>query len=267
MVPGHKKGADMATALITGASSGIGMELARVHAERGGDVVLVARRRELLEKLKSEIEAQFNIKAIFIVIDLSEQDAGQRLYEQVKQTGIHVDYLINNAGFGDWGPFYHQDADKCKAMLNVNILALTMLTRLFLADMVAANTGKILNVASVAGFMPGPYHAVYFASKAYVISLSRAIADELRNTNVTVTALCPGATDTEFALRANSQRTRLFKGHLASARDVAIYGYDAMLRGKTVAVHGLGNKLLTSLLLRIVPASAVVKGARKTMEP
>lgn len=235
----------MAMALITGASSGIGLELARVFAENGIDVILVARSEDKLNALAQELVATHGVKAEVVVCDLSEQGAAQRLYNVIKENGWGVDYVVNNAGFGVYGEFTKTDWQAEAAMLQVNIVALTQLTKLFLPDLIAKGSGRILNVASTASFQPGPLMAMYFASKAYVLSFSQAIANELKGTGVTVTALCPGATETGFQQAAGATGSRLFDMRtLPTGADVARCGYRAMMKGKRVAVHGAMNKLL-----------------------
>ncbi len=226
------------TALITGASSGIGKEFAHIHAERGGNLVIVARREERLQAIKSELEGQYGIRVMVIAKDLTEPTAPQEIYQAVKQAGIRVDYLINNAGFGGLGKFHERPWEKDLAMLQLNIVALTALTRLFLPDFVARNSGKILHVSSIASLMPGPLQAVYFASKAYVTSFSNAIAEELYDTHITVTVLLPGGTATEFADAAGFGRTGLI-GTRFSAREVAEDGYKGMINGKLDVIAGV----------------------------
>lgn len=243
---------DRNTALVTGASSGIGAELARIHAERGGDLVVVARRREKLNELKAELERAHGVTVHVLANDLAEPDAPQEIYEELQSGGVAVDILVNNAGFGHRGPFHEQPWATSEAMIKVNILTLTALTRLFVPRMIERGRGRVLNVASMAGFVPGPLMAIYYASKAFVVSFSETIADELAGTGVTVTALCPGPTQTEFAERAGMVGTRLME-KMVSAREVAEIGYNAMLRGKTVVVPGLLNKLTIHGLLRISP--------------
>lgn len=225
-------------ALITGASSGIGKELARVHAWEGGDLVLVARRKKELEALKKELEEGFGIKVKVLVKDLTEPHATKEIYLELAKEKIEVDYLINNAGFGGIGKFYEQDWSLNEAMIKLNIMALTSLTRYFLPDFVKRNKGRILNVSSTASLFPGPLQAVYYASKAYVSSFSMAIAEELRGTKVTVTTLMPGATETEFGEKSGMSKTRLFKKTF-SAKMVAEEGYDAMKKGQLVVTAGL----------------------------
>jgi short-subunit dehydrogenase len=253
------------TALITGASSGIGAELAKVHAEHGGDLVVVARRREKLEALKTELEAAHGVTVHVLPKDLAQAEAPQQIYEEVRALGVTVDYLVNNAGFGYRGFFHELDWATNEAMIKVNILALAALTRLFVPDMVARHSGRILNLGSMAGFLPGPLHAVYYASKAFVISFSEAIANELRHTGVTVTVLCPGPTQSEFTRSAQMSDVNLTRT-LASTRRVAEAGYDAMLRGKTVIVPGLANKITAHGLLRLSPRRVSTRISRILME-
>jgi short-subunit dehydrogenase len=253
------------TALITGASSGIGSELARIHAARGGDLVVLARRVDRLESLKAELQAAHKVNVQTLVEDLSKPDAPQRVYDEIRSRRIRIDYLINNAGFGYRGLFHEQDWDRNQAMIQVNIVALAALTRLFVPDMVARRSGRILNVASMAGFVAGPLQSVYYASKAFVVSFSEALASELAGTGVTVTALCPGPVETEFVDRADLKEARGFaKG--ASARSVAECGYDAMLQGRTLIVPGLLHKLTIHALLRVTPRKLATQVSRRMME-
>jgi len=254
------------TALITGASSGIGAEFARVHASKGGDVVLVARRADRLNELKTELEKTFSVRVTVIAKDLSQPGAGEELVGELKTRGIEVDDLINNAGFGGRGLFHERAWEKDRAMIFVNVVALTTLTRLLLPAMVQRGRGRILNVASTAGFLPGPLQAVYYATKAFVVSFSEALANELAGTGVTVTVLCPGATETEFAGQAGVTETLAFKRGTVPAKDVATYGYAAMLKGTPVTVHGATNKFLIHGLLRALPRGAVRKISRSFME-
>lgn len=253
------------TALVTGASSGIGAELARVHAEHGGDLIVVARRREKLEALKAELEAAHGVTVHVLPKDLARPEAPQEIHDEVRTLGVTVDYLVNNAGFGYRGFFHKQDWATNEAMIKLNILALAALTRLFLPDMVARHSGRILNLGSMAGFMPGPLNAVYYASKAFVISFSEAIANELRHTGVTVTVLCPGPTESEFTRTAQMSDVNLTRT-LASARRVAEAGYEAMLQGKTLLVPGLANKITIHGLLRLSPRRLSTRISRILME-
>ena len=253
------------TALVTGASSGIGAELARIHAGRGGDLVVVARRRDRLESLKAQLEATHRVTVHVLSKDLTQAEAPQQIYDEVRSLGVPVDYLVNNAGFGYRGFFHKQDWAVNEAMIKVNLLALAALTRLFVPDMVARHSGRILNVASMAGFLPGPLNSTYYATKAFVISFSEAIANELASTGVTVTVLCPGPTESEFTRIAQMGDINLART-LASARQVAEVGYEALLRGKTVVVPGVLNKVAIHGLLRLSPRRLSARVSRILME-
>jgi uncharacterized protein len=249
-------------ALITGASNGIGLELAKVHASKGGDLVLVARNKARLDELKSELEVQYKISVYTIGKDLAADNAALDVYNEMKAKNIQVDYLINNAGFGDFGFFVATDWNKELQMINLNITSLTQFCKLFLPDMVARKSGKIMNVASTAAFQSGPTMAVYYATKAYVLSFSEAIDNEVSDKGVTVTALCPGATESGFQAAAAMEESKLVKGKkLPTSKEVAEYGYKAMLRGKTVAIHGLMNAFLANSV-RFMPRAVVVKVTR-----
>lgn len=254
------------TALITGASAGIGLELAKQFAAHGHDLILVARNRDALEAAAGTLEGRHGIKATVIASDLAQPESPQRVFESVMAEGLRVDILVNNAGFGFAGPFVETDIDRELDMIQVNIAAVTHLTKLFLQPMVLRRSGRILNVASTAGFQPGPLMSVYYASKAYVLSLSQALDEELRNTGVTVTCLCPGATATEFADRAGLTNTRLFTiTGVANAEDVARFGYAATMRGDRLALPGIKNKAQIQFL-RLLPRSLVTTLARKVQE-
>ncbi len=235
----------MATALITGASSGIGYELAKIFARNKHNVVLVARSENKLKDIAQELEKSYGVKTLVIAKDVSKLSAVQEIYDAVQQAKMHVDYLVNNAGFGDFGFFTETKWDKELEMINLNMTSLTALTKLFVKDMVARKSGKIMNVASTASFQPGPLMAVYYATKAYVLSFSEAISNELKGKGVTVTALCPGPTESGFQSAADMHDSKLVKGKkLPSSAEVAEYGYNAMMSGKVVAVHGVMNKLM-----------------------
>jgi hypothetical protein len=250
------------TAFITGASSGIGLELAHVFAKHGDDLVLAARSRSKLDKLKEELEKQHNIKVYNISKDLSFPNSAKEVYEEIKQQNIIVDYLINNAGFGDYGMFYETDWNKEERMINLNITTLTHFTKLFLKDMIARGNGKIMNVASTAAFQSGPTMAVYYATKAYVLNFTEAINNEVKGKGVTMTALCPGATTSGFMEAAALNDSKLFRGRkLPSSKEVAEYGYKAMMKGKTVAIHGIMNYILANSV-RFFPRAMVVKVTR-----
>lgn len=253
------------TALITGASRGIGREFAHIHAAHGGDVIAVARDSAALMELKDELEATHRARVTPIVCDLAAAGAAATLFRDVSALGDDLDILINNAGFGGHGLFDQQAPSVQAGMMQVNMVALTELTRLIVPGMIARRRGRIMNVASMAGFLPGPLQAVYYATKAYVLSLSEALANELAGTGVSVTALCPGPTDTGFQETADLQGVTAFRG-AASARAVAAYGYDAMERGETTAIPGAMNRLAAGLLLRVTPRGLVTRLSRRTME-
>ncbi len=238
------------TALITGASSGIGQELAYIHAQKGGDLIIVARSEGKLQNLKEELEKQHSVSVKVIVKDLAQSNAAQEVYDEVVNTNLQVDYLVNNAGFGQVGKFHELSWDRQGSMIQLNILALTQLTHLFLPEFVQRNSGKILNVSSTASLMPGPLQAVYFATKAYVTSLSNALAEELSNTNVTITNLMPGATETDFGSTSGMDKTALF-ANTANAKKVAEDGYQGMLDGKLDVMAGLTS--IQKFMMSVVP--------------
>jgi hypothetical protein len=256
----------MATALITGASNGIGLELAKVHASKGGDLVLVARNKSKLDELKTKFENQYNVKVYIIGKDLSAGNSAQEVYNETTKQNIQIDYLINNAGFGDFGMFTETNWDKEIQMINLNISTLTHFTKLYLHDMVKRGSGKIMNVASTAAFQSGPTMAVYYATKAYVLSFSEAVDNEVRDKGITITTLCPGATESGFQAAAAMEESNLVKGKkLPTSKEVAEYGYSSMLKGKTVAIHGLMNYLLANIV-RFTPRALVVKLTRKMQD-
>lgn len=251
MEDGKKK-----TALITGASSGLGAEFAKLFAHDGHDVVLVARRRDKLDEVAAELAKAHGIKATAFAADLSDPGAPRALFDRVAAAGLDIEFLVNNAGYGMTHAFVDGDFARELDMIQVNVTALTHLTRLFLPAMVARKSGRVLNLGSLAGFVPGPFMATYYASKAFVISFTEALAYELRGSGVTATVLCPGATATEFAAVAGNDKSALFKSGVADAASVARHGYRAMLAGKVVVVHGVRNKL-TVQATRVSPRSVV----------
>lgn len=254
------------TALITGASNGIGLELARVHASKGGDLVLVARNKAKLAELKTELESQYKVSVYLIEKDLSVPNSAQEVYDETGKQNIQIDYLINNAGFGDFGMFVETDWNKEVQMINLNITTLTQFTKLYLQDMVKRGAGKIMNVASTAAFQSGPTMAVYYATKAYVLSFSEAVDNEMRGKGVSITTLCPGATESGFQAVAAMEESNLVKGKkLPTSKEVAEYGYAAMMKGKTVAIHGLMNYLMANSV-RFVPRALVVQLTRKIQD-
>jgi short-subunit dehydrogenase len=249
----------MPTALITGASGGIGLELARIFAREGYGLVLVARSRGRLDEIAAELKPA---PVQVIAKDLTLPGAPEEIQREVPK----IDVLVNNAGYGVYGPFVKNPLADEVGMLQLNMTALVVLTKLYLPGMVAARNGKILNVASTAAFQPGPFMALYYATKAFVLSFSEAIASELEGTGVTVTAFCPGPTATGFQERSNMENSRLMRRmKVMDARTVAEAGYRALMAGKPVAIPGLLNKLLAQSV-RFSPRSMVTKIARKMQE-
>ncbi len=250
------------TALITGASSGIGLELAKIFASNKINIILVARSVNKLNELATTLKTTHGIETHVLAKDLSNYHVVPEIHQYCVDNNIHVDYLVNNAGFGDFGNFHECDWTKQEQMINLNVTTLTYLTRLFLPSMVKNNYGKVMNVASTASFQPGPGMSVYFATKAYVLHFSEAISTELEGTGVTVTALCPGATESDFQNKADMQDSKLFKNKkLPTSLDVAIYGFKAMMKGKVVAIHGTKNYILANSV-RFAPRSIILKVAR-----
>jgi uncharacterized protein len=256
----------MATALITGASNGIGLELAKIHASKGDDLVLVARNKAKLDELKTELEQKFKIKIYNIGKDLSASNAAQEVFDETKRNNLQIDYLINNAGFGDFGMFTETDWNKELQMINLNITTLTQFTKLYLQEMVQRKSGKIMNVASTAAFQSGPTMAVYYATKAYVLSFSEAVDNEAREHGISITTLCPGATESGFQAAAAMEESNLVKGKkLPTSKEVAEYGYKSMMKGKTVAIHGFMNYIMANSV-RFTPRAIVVMITRKLQD-
>lgn len=255
------------TALITGASSGLGLEFAKIHASRKGDLVIVARRQDRLAALKKELETDYGVMVKVIAKDLSDPDAAEAIYKEVTSEGIVVDYLINNAGFGGQGIFHERDWSEDLAMIQVNIIALTALTRLFLPDFVSRNKGRILNVSSTASLVPGPLQAVYYATKSYVTSFSNALAGELEGTEVTVTNLMPGAVATEFGKVSGMDKTYLFANSV-NPHQVAAEGYKGMIKGKLDVISGMPGMIKPLLRLStILPKRPIMKMIRRGQTP
>ena len=252
------------TALITGASSGIGYEFAKLFARDHFDLVLVARDASRLGRVADELRRTFGITATVKATDLSRPAAATGIYRELQDEGIEIDVLVNNAGFNVYGPFCETNAQRELEMIQTNIIALTQLTKELLPGMIERRSGKILNLGSTGSFAPGPLNAVYCASKAYVLSFSEALAEELKGTGVTVTTLCPGPTKTEFAERAQMTDTNIFQGRLQSAAEVAEAGYRALTRGETSIVVGLANKLQV-FSLRFLPRDAVARVSKRIM--
>jgi hypothetical protein len=240
------------TALITGASSGIGLELATLFAQNENDLVLVARNQERLETLATDLRSKFGVTVTVIAQDLAQPAAPEAIVRELQSQGIAVDFLVNNAGTQVYGPIQETDVSRQLALIQVNLIALTHLTMLLLPDMLKRGNGRILNVASTGGFAPAPLNAIYCATKAYVLSFSEAIARDLKHTGVSVTCLCPGPTRTDFAHRAGIEDIRLFRLSSMDACTVARAGYTGLMKGKTTVVPGLFNKLLV-LSIRFTP--------------
>jgi uncharacterized protein len=260
-MPGKERSGERGWALVTGASRGIGRELALELAREGWDVALTARDEEALREVARKVEAGGRTSRI-ILSDLGTPEGVAALLQALIESGIDVEVLVNNAGIGDYGPFVDADADRMGTMVHLNVTAVTELTRRLLPGMVARGRGRVLNVASTAAFQPGPLMAVYYASKAYVLSLSEAIHDELRGTGVSVTALCPGPTRSDFHARAGMEGSPLANGFpMVSSRRVARAGVRAMLRGKAVALPGLLNRIHV-FFVRFIPRSLVPRIVR-----
>jgi short-subunit dehydrogenase len=254
------------TALITGASIGIGRELAKLFAQNSHNLVLIARNAARLQEVAADLEKQFGVTAKAFPLDLTSSAAPQFLFDQLRRENIEIDVLVNNAGYGKLGAFAEIPYVESAGQIHLNITALTHLTKLFLAPMLEHKSGKILNVASTAGFQPGPLMAVYYASKAYVISFSEALANELQDTGVTVTCLCPGLTDTQFQIRAGTEKTTLFRRtRPMDGATVARDGYRALMKGKPLVISGIRNRLLMESL-RISPRRLVTAVSRKFLE-
>jgi len=252
----------MKAGLITGASSGIGKELARIHASKGNNVVLVARRKEELIDLAAELTEKYKIEAVVLACDLTQPDATEKLFTQTQSLGIFVNYLFNNAGFGGHGLFVDRNIHDDQRMIDLNVRALTDLMHLYLPEMKSNNEGRILNTASTAGFIPGPLQATYFATKAYVVSLTKSTSYELRKSNITVTALCPGPVKTEFEVVAGMGGSNMFaKG--ASAYSTAKKGYDAMMKGKRTIISEMGFAVLIRVFGPFIPDSLLMRVVEK----
>jgi short-subunit dehydrogenase len=236
------------TALVTGASSGLGLELAQLFAADGHDVVLVARRRDALEALAAGLTAEHGVAARVIAADLADPAAPRRIFDQLADRPI--EFLVNNAGFGTSGSFWGLDLARELAQVQVNVAALAHLTGLFLPPMIARKSGRILNMGSTAGFQPGPFMATYYATKAFVNSFTESLHHELRGTGVTATVCCPSATATEFSEVAGTSRSRLFRMGAISATFVAQHAYRSMMSGKAMSLPGWRAKL-GLLLIRI----------------
>lgn len=250
-------------ALVTGGSGGIGLELARLLAEDGFGLVLVARDEGRLRRAAAGITERHPVRVRTLAADLARCGAAHEVGEFAGGLDAPVEVLVNNAGFATWGPFVDTPADVTRELLHLNVVALTDLTRLLLPGMIARGRGRILTVASTAAFQPGPLMAAYYASKAYALNFTEALAHELVGTGVTATTLCPGPTRTGFEQRAGMQASKLFRGRrVMDAAEVARVGYDAMLRGRPVVIAGRANRWL-ALLARLVPRAWAADTARR----
>jgi short-subunit dehydrogenase len=230
-------------ALITGASSGIGLEFARIFAQDDINLILVARSIERLESIKSELQKQHKIDIHVIGLDLSKTESIHTLAQYTQDKKLEVEYLINNAWFGDYGEFIKTDLERNTDMIELNITALASLSRIYAEKMVKNGSGNILNVASTAAFQPGPNMAVYFATKSFVLSFSLALSEELKWSGVTITTLCPGPTESNFQNQANAKWINIFKWKIPTSYEVAAYGYKQMLKWNKIAIHGIMNNI------------------------
>jgi short-subunit dehydrogenase len=253
------------TALITGASGGIGYELAKLFARDGSNLVLVARSGDKLAQLAAELDKAYKMRATVIAADLAQANGPDEVFAATQKAGIDVDVLVNNAGFGQFGFYVETDLQEELRQIQLNIASLTHLTKLYVRSMVERRRGRILNVASTAAFQPGPLMAVYYATKAYVLSFSSALSNELQGTGVTVTCLCPGPTTTEFHKRASMDLSNIMKAPFMDARTVAEIGYRAMLKGKPTVIAGTMNWLVAQST-RFAPRAWTAAIARKVQE-
>ncbi|MCH8554196.1 MAG: SDR family oxidoreductase [Schleiferiaceae bacterium] len=237
-------------ALITGASGGIGAEFAKLHASKGHDLILTARSADKLEKLAQELRQLYAIEVVVLPQDLGEPNGAKALFDAISKQGLEISVLINNAGFGDFGAFADAPWDKTATMIQLNVNELVQLTYLVLPQMLARKQGYILNLGSVASFLPGPMMTVYYATKAFVLSFSEGLAEEVRGQGVHVSVLCPGPTASDFQARSRMNESKLLEGPFAnmpSSAEVAKYGYEQLFKKKRVSIHGTANKLMISL--------------------
>ncbi len=254
------------TALITGTSSGIGYDLCPLFAADKYDLVIVARSESKLQEMANQLSQKYKIKVTSISMGLGQIDSADRLYAELQNRQLTIDILVNNAGFGLLGEFASADYQRLSEMMSLNIVTLTKLTHLLLPDMINRKSGKIMNVASTAGFQPGPLMAVYYASKAYVVSFSLALSNELAGTGITVTTLCPGPTATKFEEVAGVNNTLLFnKYNMMSSPKVALVGYRGMMEGKRLVIPGFRNKLI-AFAVRFLPRNFLLKFVRSIQE-
>lgn len=260
------EGNNRKTVLITGASNGFGLEFAKLFAKDNYNLVLVARSADRLKELGYSLQDEYQLQNLCIVqSDLSRPESPQEIYDELKQKGIKVDVLVNNAGAGLHGFFHETELERELEIIQLNIASVVHLTKLFLQDMVARNEGKILNLASIVSFMPSPLMSVYAATKAFVLSFTEALQNELKDKNITVTALCPGASDTYFFKRADAENTRAANGPLSSPEEVARDGYNALMKGESRVVSGMMNKVQAGAS-NLLPDSALAATMRYQME-
>lgn len=253
-------------ALITGATVGIGYELAKLFAHDGYNLILVARTEEDLQNRANEFSQQYGVQVVTIAKDLFQPDAAMQLYNEVKDKGLEVNVLVNDAGQGQYGLFVEQDLTRLHEIIQLNVVSLTTLTHVFLKDMVARNEGRILQLASIASQLPGPWQAVYHATKAYVLSLTEALIVELKDTGVTRTALQPGATDTDFFNKAEMQDSKILDSKLSDPAKVAKDGFEALMKGDDKVVSGLKNKVMVGMS-NVMPESMVAEQMDKMQQP
>ncbi|HEX2606505.1 MAG TPA: SDR family oxidoreductase [Flavisolibacter sp.] len=253
-------------ALITGATSGIGYELARLFAEDGYNLIMVARNQEELDVKAEEFRSQHGVETVTISKDLFQPNAGFELYDEVKSKGLIVSVLVNDAGQGQYGLFVESDLQRLLDIIQLNVVSLTTITHLFLKDMVARNEGKVLQLASIASQLPGPWQAVYHATKAYVLSFTEALISELKDSAVTLTALQPGATDTDFFNKADMQESKILDSKLSDPAAVAKDGYEALMKGDDKVISGFKNKAMVGMS-NVMPESMVADRMNKMQEP
>lgn len=255
------------TVLITGASSGFGYEFSKIFAQNGYDLILVARSEDKLKALADELTKAHGISVIVKPKDLFIASAPQELYDELKNDNIQVDILINNAGFGNYGKFAENDLQDELNLVQLNVATVTHMTRLFVADMVTRRSGKILNVASLAAFSPGPYLATYCASKAYVLFLTEAVAEEVSSFGVQVMALCPGVSATGFQATAKNEHSLIggnVKALTMPAEEIVAIAYADFMADKVVCIPGTSNRV-GNLLMRFIPRALIRKGGKKLM--
>jgi short-subunit dehydrogenase len=253
------------TALITGASGGLGMEFARQFAELGSSLILVARRKERLQGLQTEISGRYGVPVEYVEMDLTEEGAPKQLYDQIKTSGKTVDILVNNAGLGLFGPFWETPWERLHQMLELDIVVLTQLTRLYAADMAKRNFGYILLIGSTGSFQPTPTYAAYSAAKSYVLSLGEALHYELRHTAVKCTVLCPGVTRTEFLEVAGQKPTVYQRTMMMEGEVVVRIGINALVKGRASVVSGWTNALL-AWSTRFLPRQALAAASARLMQ-